>query len=98
MADTYRCVTLARFVDGLPGPDDFNIETRQVPEPGDGEVLVRNIYASLDPGGRTRLSGGVSYIPPLALGDVAGGFNIGQVVKSNNTGFSTGDLVVGAFG
>lgn len=51
MAETYRRVVLARFVDGLAGPDDFAIEIRPVPEPGDGEILVRIIYASLDPGG-----------------------------------------------
>ncbi|MFP6770816.1 MAG: NADP-dependent oxidoreductase [Alphaproteobacteria bacterium] len=98
MAETYRCVVLARFVDGLAGPDDFAIETRPVPDLGEGEILVRNIYASLDPGGRSRLSGRVSYIPPLALGDVAGAFNIGQVVTSNNDGYLPGDLVVCAFG
>ncbi|MDE0725683.1 MAG: NADP-dependent oxidoreductase [Alphaproteobacteria bacterium] len=98
MAETYRCVVLARFVGGLTGPDDFAIEIRPVPEPGDGEILVRIIYASLDPGGRARLSGRVSYIPPLALGDVAGAFNIGQVVTSNNEAYTTGDLVVCSFG
>jgi hypothetical protein len=96
--ETYRCVVLARYIDGLPGPDDFAIETRPVPTPGDGEVLVRNIYASLDPGGRTRLSGEASYIPPLSIGDIAGAFNIGQVVASNNQAYAVGDLLAGAFG
>ena len=98
MAETYRCVVLARFVDGLVGPDDFAIEIRPVPKPGDGEILVRIIYASLDPGGRARVSGRVFYTPPLTLGDVAGAFNIGQMVTSNNEAYATGDLVVCSFG
>ena len=98
MEDTYRCVTLARYNHGLPSPDDFAIETRPVPEPKMGEMLVRNIYASLDPGGRARLSGTASYIPPLELGAVTGAFNIGQVVISRNDAHRAGDLVVCTLG
>jgi NADPH-dependent curcumin reductase CurA len=98
MSETYRYVALARFVEGLPGPDDFNIETRPVPEPGEGEILVRNIYASMDPGSRSRLSQGPSYIPPLSLGDTVGAFNIGQVVASRNERYDEGDLLACTFG
>ena len=98
ISETYRCVVLARYIEGLPGPDDFRIETRPVPTPGDGEFLVKNIYASLDPGGRTRLSGEASYIPPLSIGDIAGAFNIGEVVATNNDAYGVGELLAGSFG
>jgi len=63
-----RRVVLARHVEGQPRVEDFRIETVDVPEPTDGQVLVRNRFLSVDPGTRSRLSGEASYAPPLALG------------------------------
>lgn len=98
MSKTYRRVALARYLDGLPRAEDFEIVEEAIPTPAEGEFLVRNIYASMDPGTRSRLSQGQSYIPPLKLGETVGAFNIGRVEASRNDKFQDGDLVACAFG
>ncbi len=98
MTERYRRVALARYLDGLPKPDDFEIVEAAIPVPGDGEILVRNIYASMDPGTRSRLSPGPAYAPPIALGDTVGAFNIGVVEQSRHEKYTEGDLVNCSFG
>ena len=98
MSQNYRRVVLDRRIDGVPSADDFRLVEASVPNPGDGEFLVRNIYASIDPGTRSRLSGGPSYAPPLELGGTVGAFNIGIVEKSRHDKFTEGEVLVCAFG
>ncbi|MEZ5726584.1 MAG: NADP-dependent oxidoreductase [Burkholderiaceae bacterium] len=93
MAQTFRRVALARYLHGLPQADDFSILTEPLPQPSHGELLICNIYASIDPGTRARLSQGPSYLPPLKLGETVGAFNLGQVLESRNPRFAHGDLV-----
>ena len=76
--------------------DAFTLETGPVPAPGDGEVLIRNEYISLDAGTRmwiTPRSDG--YQPPLPPGVPMPGLVLGRVVESRAAGFKTGDLVRG---
>lgn len=79
-------------------PSNFEWREEPVPEPGDGHVLVRNIYLSLDPANRGWMSDRVSYISPVPLGHVMRGIAIGVVEKSRNAGFREGDLVQGMLG
>ena len=68
-----------------------------VPEPADGEVLVRNLFLSFDPTQRGWMTMD-TYIPKIPLGDVMLAAGVGQVVTSRNPNFASGDLVQGAFG
>lgn len=69
-----------------------------VPEPKDGEVVVRNHFLSIDPYMRGRMNEGGSYAPPVAIGAVMIGGTVGEVVASKSARFAVGDRVVGALG
>lgn len=71
----------------------FSLEEAPVPEPKDGEVLVHNLYLSLDPYMRGRMREGKSYVPPVALGAVMAGGTVGTVAASRNPDFKVGDIV-----
>lgn len=68
-----------------------------VPEPRDGEVLVRNLWLSFDPTQRGWMTMD-TYVPKIPLGEVMRAAAIGQVVASRRPGFEPGDLVAGGFG
>ncbi len=93
-----RRIVLARRPEGLPRREDFRLETVAVPSPGDGQVLVHNIYCTADPGSRGRLGGEKSYARPLELGEPIEGSTIGEVIAGHNPKFAVGDIVAGAFG
>ena len=83
---------------GFPVDSDFKMVETIVPEPGDGELLIRTIYQSLDPYMRGRMNPGASYVKGLELGDVMSAQTVGQVVTSRNDAFSEGDFVLSANG
>jgi NADPH-dependent curcumin reductase CurA len=83
---------------GLVKRSDFDFTEADVPDPGDGEVLVRVLYLSLDPAMRGWMNEGRSYIAPVALGEVMRAGGAGRVVASKDASFSPGDLVVGTTG
>ncbi|MDB5479023.1 MAG: 2-alkenal reductase [Caulobacteraceae bacterium] len=93
-----RRVVLAAHVSGMPRESDFRIDAVDQPPPGEGEVVVRNHYVSVDPGMRGRLSGEASYTAPVPLGDVVGSATVGRVIASNNDAWPVGEWVAGAFG
>ncbi|MBY6210359.1 NADP-dependent oxidoreductase [Microbulbifer agarilyticus] len=95
--DINRQITLASRPHGAPTPNDFNFIEAAVPTPGDGEILLRTIYLSLDPYMRGRMSDAKSYAEPVAIGEVMVGGSICRVEESKHSGFTKGDLVV-AFG
>ena len=64
-----------------------------MPSPGEGEVLVRNLYLSLDPYMRMRMNEGKSYAPPVEIGEVMVGGTIAEVAESNDPRFKAGDIV-----
>jgi NADPH-dependent curcumin reductase CurA len=64
------------------------------PSPGPGQVLVRNLYLSVDPYMRGRMSAAKSYVAPFELGKVMQGGAVGEVVASNAEGFAVGDHVL----
>ncbi len=79
---------------GLPTPANFEIAETEVPTPAAGEVLVRNIYMSVDPYMRGRMVDRASYVPPFQVGQVLAGGAIGQVVTAHdNKDFKAGDYV-----
>ena len=97
MALTQRIV-LASRPRGAVTPENFRIEQVEVPEPGDGQVLVRNAYLSLDPYMRGRMAEAKSYAAPQPLDDTMIGGTAGVVVASNHPRFAAGDSVVGMLG
>jgi NADPH-dependent curcumin reductase CurA len=83
---------------GHPKPDDWQHTTEDVPEPGDGEFLVRTEYLSLDPAMRGWMNDARSYIRPVRIGEVMRAAALGRVVASNHPDFAAGDHVTGVFG
>jgi len=88
-----RRVVLVRRPPGEPAEQDFRIEEVPVAQPGPREVLVRNIYLSLDPYMRGRMRDVASYAAPVGIGEVMTGGTVGEVVMSNHPGFKAGDIV-----
>ena len=84
---------LAKRPHGMVGEENFEYAENPIPEPGDGEVLVRNLYFSFDPTQRGWMEDRESYLPPVNLGEPMRAGSIGQVVTSNNDNFAAGDMV-----
>ena len=80
---------------GTPTVDNFRLEERPIPEPGEAEVLLRTLYLSLDPYMRGRMSDAPSYAPPVPLGEVMVGGTVSRVERSRHPQFAVDDLVVG---
>lgn len=98
MENRNRQVLLKRRPSGSPTTADFEIDEGPVPDPGEGEVLVRGIYLSLDPYMRGRISAARSYAKPVDVGAVIEGRVVGQVVRSRDPAFREGDYVYGGYG
>lgn len=98
MTDTMQRIVLAARPIGEPKPSDFNLETGPIPSPGEGEILVRIIWLSLDPYMRGRMSDAKSYAQPVEIGTTMEGGAVGEVIASNNRNFAVGDFVNGPFG
>jgi NADPH-dependent curcumin reductase CurA len=90
-----REVRLARRPHGEPVPEDFEITEVELPEPGEGRLLVRNRFMSVDPYMRGRMNDAPSYVPPYELGKVMYGGAVGEVIGG---GDEAGALVVHQLG
>jgi NADPH-dependent curcumin reductase CurA len=77
----------------MPKESDFELAERELPEPADGEVLVRNTYMSVDPYMRGRMNDVKSYAPPYAIGEPMYGGAVGRVEQSRYPGLAPGDYV-----
>ena len=93
MTGTTREIRLASRPKGEPAPENFELAETPLPEPGPGEVLVRNSYLSVDPYMRGRMRDMKSYIPPFPVGEVLQGGAVGQVVASNGAELEEGAWV-----
>ena len=82
---------------GIPQAEHFEIVTAPIPEPGEDEVLVRNIYLSVDPAMRGWVSDVTSYMEPVPVGAVMRAFAVGRVEASRHPDFRTGEFVTGMF-
>ena len=93
-----RQFRLAARPEGLPKPSDWNLTEEAVPDPADGQVVVRTSYVSLDPAMRGWMSARRSYIRPVEIGDVMRALGAGEVVASEHPALAPGDQVTGMLG
>ena len=90
-----RQVLLVRRPQGAPRREDFHVIDGPLPIPAKGELLLRNLYLSLDPYMRGRMNDRQdSYAPPYSLGAPPGGGTVARVITSHRDDFVEGDLVV----
>jgi hypothetical protein len=83
---------------GLPKPSDWERTSEPVAAAGDGEVIVKTLYLSLDPAMRGWMNEGKSYIRPVAIGEIMRAGGVGVVVESQSPRLAVGDLVTGGLG
>jgi NADPH-dependent curcumin reductase CurA len=95
---TGRAIRLARRPVGLPTQEDWELTEDEVGEPGEGEVLVEVMNASLDPAMRGWISEAASYARPVGIGEVMRAIAVGRVVASNDERVAEGDYVSGLLG
>ena len=94
-----REVVLAARPQGVPQESDFELrDVADDAELADGEVLVRNVFVSVDPYMRGRMSGIRTYVGPFEVGDAIDGGAVGRVVASRYEGLSEGDWVSSMLG
>jgi len=96
---TTRQFKLAKRPVGMVTREDFEfVKAAPVPEPADGDVVVKVLYLSLDPAMRGWMNEGKSYIPPVGIGEVMRAGGVGRVTASKDPKFAIGDHVVGMTG
>src|SRR6185437_6731216 len=93
-----RKVLLASRPQGAVTEQNFRIVDAPVPQPADGEVLVRNEWLSLDPYMRGRMNDAKSYVPPAQLDEVMVGQTVGEVLDSRDARIAVGDSVLTQLG
>lgn len=91
----YREIVLQRRPVGQPVADNFAIAARPMPVPAEGEFVVRNLYVSLDPGIRQRLSQVDSYVALIELGAPLTSTTLGVVTASNDPEIAVGEHLIG---
>lgn len=91
-------IRLASRPTGVPSLDNFQFVDTEVPQPSDGEVLVRLRYISVDPYLRGRMRENKSYIEPFEVGQVIKSAAVGDVIESRSPKFQPGEVVTGMFG
>jgi len=89
-----RRIVLASRPHGAPTAENFRLESQPLPNPIQGQMLLRTVYLSLDPYMRGRMSDAPSYAPPVMLGEVMVGSTVSRVEASRLPGFSEGDWVL----
>lgn len=98
MTDSNTQVLFRSRPEGLPVEDNFEVVKSAMPKAGDGQVLRRTIYLSVDPYMRGRMSTLRSYAEPATLGEPMVGSTISEVVESNHPRYRAGDFVLGVDG
>ena len=98
MTTSSREVHLAARPQGEPVPTDFALAEVEVPDPGEGQVLVRNTFMSVDPYMRGRMNDVKSYVPPFQIGAPLDGGAVGEVIASTVDSHRVGDLVLHGYG
>ncbi|WP_026987350.1 NADP-dependent oxidoreductase [Fodinicurvata fenggangensis] len=93
MTVTAREIHLKSRPEGLPSRENFELVERPLAAPQEGQILVRNLWMSVDPYMRGRMNDRKSYIPPFQLGEALEGGAIGRVTESRDERFQSGDLV-----
>lgn len=98
MTDENLQVCLASRPEGAPRVDDFSLRRGPRPRPGEGELLLRTRYLSLDPYMRGRMSDAPSYAEPVPVGGVMIGGTVSVVEESHHPDFAVGDHVLAMSG
>ena len=93
-----REIRLVARPQGFPGEDLFEVAETPIPEPAEGQLLIRNAYFSVDPYMRPRMNDVRSYVAPFTLGEAMTGGAVGQVVASRNAAHTEGSWVVHGLG
>lgn len=93
-----RQIVLASRPTGTPRPENFQLVETHVPQPKEGEVVVRHTWLGLAPAARLRMSASASYRQPMAIGEVVYGQALGVVVESRDARFRPGDMVMSISG
>ncbi len=88
-----REIRLASRPHGMPSAGNFTLVDVELPPPSEGQVLVRNLYLSIDPAMRILMSDAKSYMAPIRLGETPGGAAVGEVVASRTSRLAPGDIV-----
>ncbi|MGB0848365.1 MAG: NADP-dependent oxidoreductase [Thiolinea sp.] len=83
---------------GAPTADNFQLDETPAPTPGEGEILLRTIYLSLDPYMRGRMSDGPSYAEPVGINEVMTAGTVSKVIASNHADYAVGDWVISYHG
>jgi NADPH-dependent curcumin reductase CurA len=91
-------VRLASRPTGWPTLGNFSVAQVDLPPPGAGQVLVRNLFMSVDPYMRGRMNDVKSYVPPFKIGEPLQGAAIGEVVESRDLSIEPGAIVTSNFG
>ena len=95
---TTREIHLASRPQGWPTPENFDLLEVDLPELGDGQVLVKNHYMSVDPYMRGRMNDVKSYVPPFQIGQALDGGAIGEVIASKADSVPVGSTVLHGLG
>ncbi len=98
MSETNQRILLKSRPEGPVKPGNFELDEQDVPEPAGDQILIRNLYMSVDPYMRGRMNDVESYIPPFQIGQPLEAGMVGRVVASRHPGFREGDHVSGLLG
>ena len=93
MTRVNRQILLKKRPIGTPTEDDFEASEGPVGTPGPGEVLLKNLYLSIDPAIRGWMSDAKSYLPPIEIGAPVRSGTLSQIVESNADGWPVGQIV-----
>jgi NADPH-dependent curcumin reductase CurA len=93
-----REIRLVARPQGFPDEDLFEVAETSIPDPADGQVLIRNAYFSVDPYMRPRMNDVRSYVAPFTLGEAMTGGAVGRIASSQNPRYEEGDWVLHPLG
>src|SRR5438045_1824810 len=91
---TNRQILLAARPEGEPRPEHFRLAATAIPQPRDGQVLLRTLWLSLDPYMRGRMSAARSYAKPVEIDAPMVGATVSKVEASRHNDFAAGDIVL----
>jgi NADPH-dependent curcumin reductase len=91
-------IVLASHPEGWVSEQNFELQKAPLPKPAEGEVLVKNLWLSLDPYMRGRMSKAKSYVKGVEVGEVMVGQTAGEVIESRHSSLKVGDRVLTQLG
>ena len=99
MTNICKFVALKKYIpSGMPQNTDFEIKSKEISIDKEKNILVSNLWISVDPYMRARMTERKNYKPPFELGKEMEGYAIGKVISSNEINFNEGDLVFSNYG